>query len=264
MKTPLTRIGCILALLAVAAIAPAGTVDLRYRNVSPGRTGKVRFSASPFNNKNVYIGQSNIQIKNPDGADAEAIFLAEGSTQDPLGEVLSLGSWCVDVNQSAKTNWRTYEVLDLDEAPLGGSNPGGGMGLQKARAVKNFIFQRLLNDPSADPQGNNHHAAAFGAGLWEIINENWQSPADLSLSSGGFRVDTGESWRGLANGWLTSLSDYDVDLDVKVFTNTGAQDFAIYVEDLTPPNVVPEPLTMLTAGLGALAVGRYARRRFAK
>ena len=242
-------IGLSVVLLCGSAVQ-AGSVQLKFDQVSPSAITKMYKSGSIFNNKAVYVGRYNSTIKDPVGADAEAIF-------DDLGALysdeLSLKTWCMDVYKSANTNWNEYNLVAPQTAP--GDAP---MGSAQADDL-NRLFTGFIGTVDGDST-NRNLAAAFQAAVWEIVNE---TDAGYDVTGGGFSLSgySTSNWASTANGWLNNLGDYDVDGGLKVFSNAANQDFVYYIPPTNPPGIMPEPLTMLAVGSAVAGLGGYIRRR---
>ncbi len=238
-------------LLLCGPAVQAGSVQLKFDQVSPRAIAKMHKSGSIFNNKAVYVGRYNSTIKDPVGADAEAIFDELGAS---YSDELSLKTWCMDVYKNANTNWNEYNLVTPATAP-----DGYAMGTAKADDL-NRLFTRFIDTVDGDST-NADLAAAFQAAVWEIVNE---TDYNYDVTDGGFSLSgySTSNWASQANDWLDNLGNHDVDGGLKVFSNADNQDFVYYIPPSeTPPGTVPEPLTMLAVGSAVAGLGGYIRRR---
>jgi hypothetical protein len=104
-------------------------------------------------------------------------------------------------------------------------------------------------------------AAAFQLALWEVTYET----GEYDLTSGWFYAKADDETT-LGDMWLTSLDGIIApDYDKAFYVNDKMSDIIAFTENIpggggvTPS--VPEPLTLLCAGLSCGAVGVYLRKR---
>jgi hypothetical protein len=246
----------LVAVLACSAVVQANSVQLRFSKVSPRKIAKVHLAGSPFDGRRVYVGRYQTQIKDPVGSEAEALFY---DLQSDPSQTLTLDSWCIDVHEHETSSFSTYTLVPLEDAPLwsGSGSSYDGMGTQKAQDLKN-LFGQFYPQVQADSD-NADLAAAFGAAIWEIVNESGNS---YGVWDGSYTMSNGGSWLGTADDWLDDLDGETLAEGVSVLARDGSQDFTFYVPTPDPPqDVVPEPLTMLAVGSAVAGLGGYIRRR---
>jgi hypothetical protein len=201
------------------------------------------------------VGQSNFTV----GQDAQ------GKGLDIVGASVDgqTTGYCIDIRQSIQINQQVaFTVMDLIDAPTL-ADPSRAADLEK-------LFS-LHSGEVADAQS----AAAFAACVWEIVNERG---TDFDLRTGTFMmapVIRSDGWVDTADGWLDGLNNPDAgvgDVTAYALVSARVQDFAWIMAGNSvgdpppgdPPNVIPEPITMLSSFLAVSAVGFYARRRRAK
>jgi hypothetical protein len=174
-----------------------------------------------------------------------------------------IGSFCMDIRQEAPPAYATYQIYELGDAPIGGTNSPGGMGAQKADDLR-----RLFNLWSSS--FNDDQAAAFQAAVWEIENEN---AGTYNVYSGDFQIN--ESWGGsftlnavTYTNWgdyanralLANLGNVIPNEDVVALVNSDFQDYALTIRGLGGQEI-PEPVTLAGIVLGIGGLAGYVRRR---
>ncbi len=99
------------------------------------------------------------------------------------------------------------------------------------------------------------YSTAFQLAVWELVYENSGS---FSLNSGNFTDATTGDAHKIANDWLSQVTNYTgtnyQNWQLYGFANNGNQDFV-------SARFVPEPGTLLLAGLGLAGLAMTSRRR---
>jgi len=167
---------------------------------------------------------------------------------------------CVDVygtiGGGATYDWT---IVDLDLVPSG---PGGVLAMGSVRANN---LQELFAQHYSETVGNNALKAAFGASVWEIVNEPaWTGGAKpWDLDAGNMTVThLSTTAHNTAETWMSNLTGAHANTVVYGMTAPGTQDFGIVIST-PPPPPVPEPMTMASVLCGLAMVGGYVRRRLA-
>jgi len=252
-------------MISMLAIAAAGqmawatsSVDAKYLGVnSAGRsTAKIVY---PGGNSHVYVGESRFRVSGYDLPDP--LLEWKYASEQTDGSLIVRHAYCIDVFEQIHTNHsHTWDLGDLTTAP-------NGHEMSELQALQlTYLYNTVLPDPEGVSWDYNN-AWQFQLAVWEIATGT--PDYNLQSASGAFYVTNRSA--SLAQSWLDDLaanydevSDFDgMDMDtVLAMVNDGTQDFMVGFErpDL-PPNHVPEPMTMLSAGFGLAAVGRYIRRR---
>ena len=158
-----------------------------------------------------------------------------------LGTQVPNWGFCIELTQEPYTGWQ--DVVPLDEA----STP---MGTTKANYIRELWGRDF--DPAWTTGANKQLAEAFGAALWEIIYET--GPTWDVTSGPGFHA-TGIEQAATANLWLSKLNGDTAYFANNLFATSSpcGQDYLVLL-----PNkpTVPEPMTVIMLGLGALSVVR--------
>jgi len=237
-----------LVVVMAASAAEANTAVIKY--TSPGRyCGVAGFKVDYDDNgtwdrvqyNNVYVGEYKFAF-DADQSSAEARALLD----DPFY------AWCIDVDQNAPTDWATYEIKDLEEAP---HNSWGVMDGSRADLIRE-LFGRFRTDINTDAEGE-----AFSAALWEIVYER---DASFDLDSGTL-IMNGLDWGAgaIAEDWLSQLDGTEslFDNDVFALVNDTYQDFALTSPGYGGRPPIPEPVTVVSLLLGGACLSAYTRRR---
>lgn len=185
------------------------------------------------------------------------------------------------VQDSAPTNRTTgYCIEVLKSIQLGGTYIFGVEDLSLAPTLVNSARATDLEKLFAlyaDKVTNKNLAAAFGAAVWEIVDETKVDSAGnpiYDVTGGDFKVrpvfGSSQSWDKTANNWLASLATCEEPASAFALVSARAQDFAWILPSTgtmsdpppgQPSPVIPEPLTMISGLLASAAISFYARRR---
>lgn len=164
-----------------------------------------------------------------------------------LGEYAPNWGFCIELSQSPRNGWQ--DIVPLDEASLPAAY-GTPVGANKANYIRELWGRDF--DPTWATGANKKLAEAFGVALWEII---YETGSTWDVTSGPCFHATGIEQAATANLWLSQLNG-----DTAYFANNLAatsspygQDYLIQVPKSTS---VPEPMTVIILGLGALTVMR--------
>lgn len=236
----LGRLGLLAAFGAGAACAVAGanSFTLTFDGFGLNKTVGIHYEAADAYNAPTASTFSNIKAGH---------LLFNGTVR---AYCLQVFEGLPPVGDSAR--WEEAPISTLPEAPPA----PGPMGALKAILVTD-LYARHYNDSL----GTADKAAAFQVALWEITHENLDESgndaslllAQLSLSLGGFQLDTSSSVFGDATTYLSDLG------------NGGFRQFGTLL-GLTNPDfqdlivVVPLPAPALLAGLGLIGAA-FLRRR---
>jgi hypothetical protein len=243
----------LLAVAAMSQLALATSVQAKYNGVNNyGRQAVHIYHPDTNGNGNehsyVWAGESRFQV-------------LQLNTGGPMDFVLpGLGAtirhaYCIDVYQEIHTNdVRTWQIEPLADAPRDHE-----MGQRKALELM-WLYTNALPDPTT---GYNK-AWQFQLAVWEVATETGTA---YDLGAGEFLTSASAS---LADGWLSTLEGLTqteleaMDLDYSVaMVHDGTQDFMVRLDGINPPAppAVPEPMTMMSAGLALAGIGRYLRKR---
>lgn len=167
------RIVSFVVAAAVASVASADTVDLKFLGTGAGQTVSI---AGPGPYTNVFAGQLRHEM---DGQ--------------------NVTTFCVEIAQLVGGGSAyTYDVVDLAQAP----GLPGPMGNDRKEAV------RVLYDVAGGAQfgANNTLAAAFQVALWELVFDfAGGDSASVDLHSGAFELNSGGTVETSANAWLGQI-----------------------------------------------------------
>lgn len=180
MNTRSKMIALLTSAVGLVSAANADLVDMRYVGRGQGRTVRITTPSSSFN---VFAGQLRHVFSNGTGLGAQL-----------SGEMIT---FCTDLTQEVTSSTRTYTILPLESAPV-----GGAMGSDKARAIASLydyaLGVQLEQGASADL------ACAFQLAVWEIVADySWSlGGSSLSMAGGSFRAtrtDGSPLWSGVTN-----------------------------------------------------------------
>ncbi|MEO1008784.1 MAG: hypothetical protein AAFX79_09460 [Planctomycetota bacterium] len=216
-----------------AATASADTVDMKFVGTGAGRGVRVYFDGA---NHNLFAGQLNHRIVNSSGPDAPGVG--------------NLTTYCIDIWESVNGGVRTFEVVDIDEAPISPSRPTLN-GAQADALGRLFTFSNRRHELN-----NRSYNAAFQIALWEIMIDLQQEGDDLDAEAGLFRASNLTS---STRTHLASMLDAAGDGDVAIATNLTAL-AALGVQDQVYQVIIPLPTTAGLAAVGLAAVGLRRRR----
>jgi hypothetical protein len=164
-----------------------------------------------------------------------------------VGTAVPNWGFCIELTQEPYTGWQN--VLPLNEASLPAAY-GTPVGTTKADYIRELWGRDF--DPTWTTGANRQMSEAFGVALWEII---YETDATWDVTKGtGFHA-TGIEQAATANLWLSQLNG-----DKAYFANNlvatsspYGQDYVVQVPKSTR---IPEPMTVIMLGLGALSIVR--------
>ena len=255
----MTRKGFLLTMAVCVLLtgsAMADSVQVKYLNVSPYRTARI-YLGNQYKG-HVYAGVYNLGLNPAAGtySGPEADALVASASPDYV-----LNAFCSDIHQNvpSKSGWTTYDIFRPEDAPVGGPNLPGGMGVDKAWDLRRLFHQHQDAWTGGTSTQNRNAAAAFQMAVWEIVFET----GAYGVGSGHFRTNSTASWVPLADTWLQQLGTDQPEVDLRVLVNEAKQDYAITIPGVGTHDgpSTPEPLTILAVCLGAGSVGTYIRRR---
>ncbi|GIW74689.1 MAG: hypothetical protein KatS3mg103_1211 [Phycisphaerales bacterium] len=231
MRTTITAA----AVLATAGLALADSVDLTFTGVGAGRSFSVVANGTATN---AFAGQLNFTMANGSG---------------PAGGLLggSLTTYCIDVLESVASGQQTYDLAELQDAPVTAGSITPAMGAAKATAIaRMYTF-------AAGQQfgGSNDYAAAFQLAIWEVIGD---LDNGLDIATGDFQVTS--SINGGTSSILGDLLAAAVDATIAPFTRLGALTNEGYQDQLYSV-AVPLPSAASLAAVGLVGMGLASRRR---
>jgi hypothetical protein len=197
----------------------------------------------------------------PWGAEVMAgVYMLNKTDHTGLGGTWQNGlipGFCIELHEPAPKTTLTYEVKMPED--VYNSYTGEYLGTAKANYLRE-LWARYYDPAWASgsyTQQDNRAAEAFAAAVWEIIYEKLPaSPLEWDVRTGGIAggfAAENLDW-ATANKWLHSLTGGGAKADLRVFVNSGGQDYLV---------VVPEPATVILLGLGGLCsvLGRRRRSR---
>lgn len=224
---------------AVASVAAADTVDMRFTGSAKGRVVRI---THPGGAANVFSGQLVHSVINPVGPQATAI----------AGEQVT---FCTDITQYITRDYQQFTLTDAANVP--GASP---MGIDRAEALHD-----LYNYAGWDIMSNiatNDAAAAFQLAVWEIVND--YNPisglSSINLTSGLFRASKTDG-NALGSGIMYQFNTFIAaigseggsSIGLIGLANPGSQDQLVAV-------TIPAPGPAALAGLGALCLSARRRR----
>jgi len=247
--TAVAALGLLLTVTATAGATSVDTGDVYLQNHKSGALtyGYIKVYGDGHNGAtgNGGIYQFTATDKSPD-----CIRSGEGQLVPDWG-------FCSDLPQEPAKG--CYDVVRVQDVPLPHYGP---MGAQKAAYIEQ-MWARYFDDAWLTSPSNTEKkkAEAFGATIWEIVYEPYQTDPGLydvttfqGTSPTAFKCDQCEL-ASTANTWLHSLDDgtpYTAPA-LRGLTHDSGQDFIV--------ELVPEPVTMAGLALGVGALGGYLRRR---
>ncbi|MGA2071747.1 MAG: PEP-CTERM sorting domain-containing protein [Sedimentisphaerales bacterium] len=165
------------------------------------------------------------------------------------GPGLEVPNWgfCIELTQGPYTGWQ--DVIPLDEASLPAAY-GTPVGINKANYIRELWGRDF--DPAWITGADEKLSEAFGVAIWEIIYET--DPTWNVTSGTGFHA-TGIEQADTANLWLSQLNGNTAYFANNLVATSSpyGQDYLIQIPKATS---VPEPITVIMFGLGALSVVR--------
>jgi len=160
-----------------------------------------------------------------------------------LGTEVPNWGFCIELTQGPCTGWQN--VIPLDEASLPAAY-GTPVGTAKADFIRELWGRDF--DPAWATGANKQMSEAFGVAIWEIIYETCST---WDVTSGpGFRATNIEQ-AATANLWLSQLNG-----DTAYFANNLVATSSPCGQDYLVQLTIPEPMTVIMLGLGALSVVR--------
>jgi len=237
--------------LSSFASATTDTMSVEFTNVSPGMATDL---SGTFDGVHESYGPGSVYAGVYDLANDPTHATGQGVTiSNALGTTIH--GFCMDVLQSASSNFQQYQVITLDSGPVGGADTA--MGTTRANEIRE-LFGRFYSQSFTNTQ-----AAAFQAAIWEIEYEAANNPFDVT--SGSVVVAQSDpAVQTVANGWLGSLTGNSAyyDNNVHAISNGSYQDF-VFTTSTTNLGVspVPEPLTVTAVMMALGGLGMYVRKR---
>jgi hypothetical protein len=164
-----------------------------------------------------------------------------------LGTEVPNWGFCIELTQGPYNGWQN--VIPLDEASLPAAY-GTPVGNAKANFIRELWGRDF--DPAWITGANKKLSEAFGVALWEII---YETSSTWDVTSGpGFHA-TGIEQAATANLWLSQLNGDTAYFTDNLFATSSpcGQDYLI---PLPNKPTIPEPMTVIMLGLGAISVVR--------
>jgi hypothetical protein len=242
------------ALVLVVASGAGATsyLELNFANCGPTETADLWANYPGGYMGNVYTGVYNLHINTApgsySGSDAAAIVGQAGASGN-------VPSFCMDVNQEAPqtAGFQPYQIVPLEQAPIGGANPGG-MSAEKADDLRLLFGKYYTTALAGGPD-----AAAFEACVWEIVSEQ-SGTYDVDAGTLQVHPTSGGSWDTLANSWLADLGTTPSS-NVFALVSEDYQDYAVVIPPQVGAPPVPEPVTAAGVLIALGGLVRYVRRR---
>jgi len=157
-----------------------------------------------------------------------------------LGTEVPNWGFCIELTQGPSNGWQNVVPLNEASAPA--------IGTTKANYIRELWGRDF--DPAWATGANKKLAEAFGVALWEII---YETSSTWNVTSGpGFRA-AGIEQAATANFWLSQLNGNTAYFANNLFATSSpcGQDYLVQI-----PPIIPEPMTVIMLGLGAISVVR--------
>jgi hypothetical protein len=165
-----------------------------------------------------------------------------------LGTEVPNWGFCIELTQEPYNGWQY--VIPLDEASLPAAY-GTSVGTAKADYIRELWGRNF--DSAWATGANKQMSEAFGVALWEII---YETGSTWDVTSGpGFHA-TGIEQAAIANLWLSQLNG-----DTAYFANNLVATSSPCGQDYLVQLPIPEPMTVIMLGLGALSLSVVRRRK---
>ncbi len=240
----MTRLVLLAALCAFVASPALADLTVVQTDIDPGLTFSITSTG--------YNGDGDVGV-------CQLLIAGSGS----LGLDGEVDAFCIDLWDGSPDTEAVYLPKPLDEAP----DPGAaalGMGVDKARRLAELLDGHWNSDIDTDIEG-----AALQIAVWEIVDEALVvDPATYDVTSGTFSVsqalsgDSSDEARGLANGWLQSISAGGVDFSNYLAlsnheTEAADEPLGLYQDYVVR---VPVPAAVLLGMLGLSVAGVRIRK----
>ena len=164
-------------------------------------------------------------------------------------------SYCVEITESfsgfPSAHMSAYDVVS--------ASAYSAWGTTKANRLGQLVSYAKSNASLVDTAGE---STSLQLAIWNVI---YESGADNSITTGGFKETSSSRFDGYADKLLTDSHAWQNTYDLYVLTKSGSQDFLLLRErgsgSTTGVGTVPEPssLALVFAAFGAL--GLASRRR---
>lgn len=251
-------VGCFA--LQAGAVGTYGTVTASFVNDSPAIVGSIMVPTPPGQTTpgmiDVQIGMSNLKVTGTSITDAQLQETLPNATY-------GLPVWCIDTSHWADTTTRTYDVVNLKDAPF-----GNAMGVARETRLEK-LFGRLQPVDTTDANS----AAAFSLAVWEIVDEAKGNPLEVNAlnadhttvnASRGAFYATGVD-QGVIDKANALLSGLDEERNLAqvyaLYTADGSQNWALMASSTGGQPPVPEPITFLSGLMVVSGLGVYIRRK---
>ncbi len=225
------------AMLALAGTAAAESVDLTFTGSGAGRSFNIVANGT---STQVFAGQLNFSVVNGSG---------------PVGVGLNgpLLTYCIDVLEAVSGGLNTYDIAELEDAPVTAGSISPAMGSDKADAIGRLYTAAAGNQFAVD----NNFAAAFQLAVWEVIAD-FGGDQPLSVNDGDFQVTS--TMNAGTQSVLTALLAAAADDTVGVFARLGALTNSGFQDQLYSVAVpLPGAAGLAAIGLAGVVVARRRR-----